>query len=439
MSLDQIVNVQISRQTTPVARASFGLGMFLGAHKRFTSRIQQYTSVQAMLDAGFSSTDSEVIAAQKYFGQELTPTSLFIGRRAADDNTTLTFTAAAQAGVVYSLTINGEVATYTSTGVETAAAVAAAFETANGAVFTAAGVTFDDTAADGTAVMAPAVASTPYSLTSEQNIVIAASYTETLTDALAAVRAENDSFYGVMCYSHQTADILEVAAAVEAMKKVYVTSSSEAAIVDTSAATDTTSVAAQLEAAAYARTALVYSAVANTQFPEAAWMGLMFPKDPGSATWKFKTLAGITRDNLSATQQTNATDKSANVYVEIGGVNITLEGTVSAGEFIDVIRGIDWLDARLTERIYSVLVNNDKVAYTDTGISQIQSQIEAQKAEGIFVGFLDDDPSVHTITVPKKADIAFNDKANRFLPNVKFKFTLAGAIHALEIQGVVTV
>ena len=439
MSLDQIVNVQISRQTTPVSRASFGLGMFLGAHKRFTNRIQQYTSVQSMLDAGFSSTDSEVIAAQKYFGQELTPTSLFIGRRAADDAVTLTFEAAAAAGVVYSLTINGEVATYTSAGAETAAVVAAAFETANAAAFTAAGVTFDDTAADGTAILAPTVASTAYSLTNEQGIVITASYSETLTDALAAVRAENDTFYGVMCYSHVTADILEVAATVEAMSKIYITSSSESAVIDTPAATDTTSVAAQLEAAAYARTAMLYSAVADTQFPEAAWLGLMLPKDPGSATWKFKTLAGITRDSLTATQQTNATDKSANVYVEIGGVNITLEGTVSAGEFIDVIRGIDWTDARLTERIYSVLVNNDKVAYTDTGIAQIQAEIEAQKADGIAVGFLDDDPSTHTVTVPKKADIAFNDRANRFLPGITFKFTLAGAIHAVSIQGTVTV
>lgn len=201
---------------------------------------------------------------------------------------------------------------------------------------------------------------------------------------------------------------------------------------------DTSSIAFQLFSGGFARTFLLYHQDADDDFPECAWFGRVLPLEPGSETWKFKTLATISYSNLSTTQSQNARNKKANTYEFIGGRGITREGTVSAGEFIDIIRGVDWLTARIQEFVYSVLVNNNKVPYTNAGIAVIQAEVKRALQLGIDNNFLSSDPEPE-VTVPDAASVPPTDKANRILRNVQFNATLAGAIHAVEIQGIVTV
>lgn len=438
MGIEEAIVLNISRETTAVSRAGFGIGMFLGAHKRFTDRRLSVNTAQAVLDAGFLSTDDEYIAAQKYFSQERKPTALVIGRRGSADAVTLTFPAPTT-GETYSVVVNGETLSFTATVAETTAAeLAAAFETANSAGFTTAAITFDDSAADGSAIIAPTVASTDYSITDESNITVSVTFPESLTDALNAVIAEEDDFYGVMCYSHVKADVTELAAAVQPLRKLYFTSSSEAAIVDTTDTSDTDSVAAQLKAGNYDRTILLYSAVANTQYPEAAQMGEGLPTDPGSRTWAYKTLAGITNDKLTSGQITNAKDKNCNVYTRLLDVPSIRDGKVASGEYIDIMRGVDWLHARLLERIALILFNAEKIPYTDTGLTVIRGAIAAQRQDGIDADFLSgslDD----TIVIPTEASINPVDKAARSVPGITFSFELAGAAQFFTINGSVTI
>lgn len=438
MSIEEVITLNISRETTAISRAGFGTGMFLDANKRFTGRQLVITSASELIDNGFLATDNAYKAAAKYFGQELKPTRLAIGRRDSDDNVTLTFDAPTL-GKVYSITVNDEVLTFTATVAETTAAeVAAAFELANAAGFTAASITFDDTAADGTAIIAPTVAGTDYTIKSEANITVAATYSESLTAAYTAIKNELDDFYFVMCYSHVKADVIEMATAVESDRKIYFTSSDEAATKDDTDATDTTSTLKALKDAGYDRTVLMYSATASA-YPEAAFVGEGAPTDPGSRTWSYKRLAGVTVDSLTAAEISNVKNKNGNVYTNMtaSGTPVTRDGKVVSGEWIDIIRGVDWSYARLTERLLSILVNNPKIPYTDNGIAIVGAEILAQRQDGINVGFLagsEDD----TLTLPKVADIAFNDKANRILTGVEFTWILAGAIQFTVINGTVT-
>jgi hypothetical protein len=140
---------------------------------------------------------------------------------------------------------------------------------------------------------------------------------------------------------------------------------------------------------------------------------------------------------LTTTESLNARNKDANTYEAIAGVNITREGTMASGEFIDVIRGVDWLHARLQERIYSRLVNLDKIPFTDAGIAIIEAEVRAQLQTGIDNGFLTANPAP-TVTVPLAADVSANDKASRLLPDIEFTAYLAGAVHKVQIDGVVT-
>ena len=71
-------------------------------------------------------------------------------------------------------------------------------------------------------------------------------------------------------------------------------------------------------------------------------------------------------------------EKNANIYETIAGVNITREGTVAEPEFIDVIHGVDWLTARIQERVYAALVNQPKIPYTNAGIAAIESLVREQ-------------------------------------------------------------
>lgn len=257
-------------------------------------------------------------------------------------------------------------------------------------------------------------------------------------DDLDAVSNSNNDWYGVALTSRAVQDILATADWVEARPKLFGTCSSQEAIINESANDDQSSLAYQLFSAGYTRTFLLYHQDADDDYPECAWMGRCLPLEPGSETWKFKSLNTIPYSNLNTTQAINAQTKSCNTYQFVGGRNITAEGVVSSGEFIDIIRGVDWLTARIQEFVFFVLVNNNKVPYTDTGIAMIEAEVRRALELGVTNNFLAADPQ-YTIEVPRAAAVPANDKANRILRNVSFQATLAGAIHFVEIRGVVSV
>jgi hypothetical protein len=343
MGIEQIVNVQISRETTAVSRAGFGVPMFLHEHSEFAERIRYYTSLSAV-EADFVAGTEAYKAAQAAFGQEFAPTRFAVGRR--------------------------------------------------------------DVAEDADV-------------------------------ALAAIQQENDDWYCILSESRVVADILAIAAWTEAQRKIYIACSEDADVL-TAVGTD---IASQLKDLNYARTAFLWSDDQDL-YPEAAWAGLMLTFDAdapnGHPTWAFKTLAGISADNHTDTEITNLKSKNANYYVEIGGVDITLDGKMAVGEWIDIIRGVDWLQARLEERVYSKLVNLPKIPYTDPGLAIIEAEIRAQLDAAITVGYIAADPE-YTVTIPLVADISANDKALRTVTGIQFKATVSGAVHIVNIQGTVTV
>ena len=105
--------------------------------------------------------------------------------------------------------------------------------------------------------------------------------TENIIDDVLAVKAESNDWYAVAETLHDPAEVLELAAWCEANVKLYITSSSDANIINQTLALDTTSVAALLKEGNYARTAVMYHAN-DAEFIECAWLGKMLPTAPGS-------------------------------------------------------------------------------------------------------------------------------------------------------------
>ena len=424
--LTDIIEINISRETAAVAQTNFNVPLFISAHTKFAERARSYSSLKAVAE-DFSVTDSAYVAAQKLFGQVLTPSRIVIGRRLVPSSTVSISAAAAG---TYTLTINDIPFAFVATGSNTAIQIATGLKSAYN-VTPITGVTVTDNL-DGTLTIASSVG---YSLEVSNNMSQANSpSTESWVDSINAITTVDNSWYAVMIESHLEADVLAVAGQVEGTKKVFATSSQATAVKTTS----TTDVFSKLKALGYQRTFGIYSATADTQFPEASWVGYQLQEQPGSNTWAYKALGGVTVSVLSDTESTNIHNKNASTYETVGGLNSTIGAKMFGGEWIDVIIFVDWLEARMKERLWSRMVNSKKIPFTAAGAAIIEAEIRGQLNDGVRVGGLSPSPAP-TVDVPDVLTLSTNARAQRIFEGIKFEARLAGAIHFVKIAGTVTV
>jgi len=260
---------------------------------------------------------------------------------------------------------------------------------------------------------------------------------EALGDELSAMQAAYGDWYAlVLCRqaleADNLADIAAAAAWIEARNKIFIACIDQADMLTTS----TTDIASTLQDAAYDRTGVLYSGDAES-YPEAAWLGRCLPHDPGSITWKFKQLAGITVDDLTPTEVINLRAKNANFYEQVAGYNmISGEAVMASCEFIDIIRGTDWLQARIAEGIFLRLINADKIPFTAQGIAVIENELRYRLEKGVDAGLLVEGSIV--ITPPAIAAVDPLEKSQRFLNDMRFTAQLAGAVHKVAIAGKLT-
>lgn len=250
---------------------------------------------------------------------------------------------------------------------------------------------------------------------------------------LGAILAADPDFYGVLLDSNSSTEIMAAAAWTEANGKLFGAQSADT-LCTTSG--NTTNVMYLAKAAGYARTAITYypSIGLTTAWFTAGWMGKLFPKSPGKATWAHKTIAAVSVYTLTDAQRAAIEAYGGNHYLAAGGIPITFPGKTASGEWIDVTRDIDWLRARLKERQLFLVANRDKIPFTDAGISLVVGEVRAQLDEAVDAGVLAGDPKP-TVTAPRAADVSEEDRAARHLPGVEFGGRLAGAIHTLDITG----
>jgi hypothetical protein len=425
------IDVQISRDTTPVARESFNIPLFIAEHTVFSERVRTYNSITGVQEDGFTVGSPVYVAATKAFSQEIRPSQFLVGRKQVDgvDGSIATVTNLG----VYTLTINNVEFEFTADGTATAIEIVAGLKAAYD-LAPIAGITFTDSL-DGTFDVVVAPAGTAWSIKGSSNIALVnQTSTETWPDAIAAVSAENGTWFGLNIQSHTDADILAVAAYIETLDKVFGYSSSAAAIKTTA----TTDIASQLKALGYTKTYGIYSPSADTEYPEIAWTAYQLQEQPGSNDWFAKTLIGVTPYKLTATETTNLRNKNIASYETVGGVSVTTGSKVASGEFIDVLVFILWMKARITERYWARFVNSKKIPCTQAGLAIFEAELRSQIAEGIRVGGLDEVPAPQ-VFVPRVLDIDSNLRAMRRVEGITFNARLAGSVQFVQVRGVVYV
>lgn len=258
-----------------------------------------------------------------------------------------------------------------------------------------------------------------------------------LASDLDAILLEQPDWYCLLTNYNSQAYVLAAATWVETQVKIYVVDVPETEAINTavSIATDTLTA---LKTAAFSRTAGSYHHRPAT-FMSAAWAGRVLPIDPGGDTWALKQLVGVGMPSkLTATHRANLEAKNANFITVAFGKNVTLGGHTADGDFIDVTRGLDWLNDDMTKGVGGVLIGNDKIPYSDDGVVMITNEVHASLDRAVRRGVLRATPKP-TVTAPKVADIDAGTRGIRLLPDIEFNGQTEGAIHKVAIAGHVSV
>ena len=178
-------------------------------------------------------------------------------------------------------------------------------------------------------------------------------------------------------------------------------------------------------------------------YANCAWLGLQLATNPGSTTWKFKQLSGIDASSLidlTTAEEAIALGKAANIYTLLGatGKGFTHESEMASARFIDIQRGIDFIEARMGETIAARLLSTPKIPYTDAGMTIIEADIQQIMNQAVGLGILGpllDSTSgeLFRITIPKVKDQTTADRANRKISGITVVGQLAGAVHSIAI------
>ena len=492
MDISNVVSVNISRSTLSVAQAAFNVALILGENLMSSARVNYFnqTDLPTLATKLIGGTAApEYIAAAAYFAQTPCPSRVAIGVMKATKVATITFasdtnSADMTSGSV-SATINGRTVTANydaasegssavlKTLTDLCTAINSAFglgANGSGATVSEVGIMFIVTVVPNTGLLDVALdfSAAVFDGNSVTAISWAAMGIDVPSAALNACQLENSGWYGLIwagssSYPNQAKIDCAVWCEFAPAKKFAVSTMDPNAanvalaedtgsIAQSDSSNDGMSLAMYLHNHGFNNTICIFS-VDNSNFPEAALLGAILWRTPGSYTAMFKQLAGVAPDTLTGTQQVNLhgtgdapkSGKNCNTYENTAGIPMVSFGQVVSGEYIDVMIFVDWLTATIGTSVFSALANaNGKIPFDETGLIAVENAIRAPLGQGITNGGISPtafDTTTNAqiggyyIVMPDFASISTTDKANRTLNNVQFVAFLAGAIHYVAVQG----
>jgi len=418
--IDRIIQITISKSTLTPTQAAFNIPIIAAEFLKsswttaFTTRTQTFTSLAALAAAGCPTSSFVYLAAQALLAQNPSIQTFMVGRKETGGDGTETWTTALNAMLAENPSFYGVIVGARDAVDQT---VVAEWVEANKRLCMLA--TGDLNCVN-------------------RNFLTLASAGDTTTGsgvitgiADTSQMAVGDGMAGTGIPAGATIQSVDSATQVTLTENATATGT---AVVLTLTAGD---IFAVLASGKYTRTGALFHSLTGTAsepYVDAAIIGKIFPYTPGTINWAFKQLATVPADAILENQIENGLAKYGNLYTAISGVNIVQMGQVGSSDYFDVIHGTDWLQARIQNRLYTVLVNSQKVPFTDGGIQGLVAELKAALNEGVQNGFL----ASYSVTAPTAAAVSSTNKGNRILPDVTFTAELAGAINNVQIQGTLT-
>lgn len=437
MTITNHISISIANNSLGLARQGFGIAGIISHTAAWAERVRSYNSL-AGVAADFPLTNSpEYLSAQALFSQEIKPKVIKILRASLAPTQRYQWTPTAANSTLYKIVASGPGITetecdYTSDASATVAEICAGMETLLSAV-----VGNNYTVTDNTTSLTITgdaagdwFSLEPGNLTLQE---IEQDHADPgIATDLAAIALEDNDFYCLLTNYNSNAMVLAADAWCQTQRKIYLFDVNETAALNTSVGnSDTLDDVATLERA---RTPGIFHPSPKVM-NAAAWAGKCLPKRVGSLTWDLQNLSGVPVFSLTATQRANLVARSANFYEYIGK-GWMVNGTTADGDWIDVQRGLDWIEEDMSKRVFEVLAGNDKIPFTGPGIALIQNTMMATLDEAVSRGILASSPAP-VVSVPEVADISAANKTARILPDMNFSGTLAGAVHKVEMTGTV--
>jgi hypothetical protein len=378
MPLSTHVSITITEDSVGADRPGFGVPLVLSYTPTWVERVRSYSSLAEVAVDFPSTTGPEYLAAQALFSQSPRPETIKIGRGALPPTLKHTLTPVVRNSHTYQVTVGGDGVTetvleYTSDASATAAEIVAGLLADANAVV---GKNFTATGTD-TLILTGDAAGDHFWIEVESED----DWTTTAPDHadpgvatdLAAIQVEDDSWYALYTMYNSKVYVGAAAAWIEANPKLYSYDTNDVSCksVAVGSADD---VGEDLFDLGYDRSFGHYSRKSGAM-RGAAFLGSCLPLDPGSETWAYKELAGQEAESLTSTHRTNLDARNLNYYYTVAGVGITWPGKSASGEYIDIIRGLDWLESEMQTDVFEVLAGNTKIPFTDAGVALIESAV----------------------------------------------------------------
>lgn len=456
-NLNNIIKVSITRNTTQPSQTGFGTMLILSADPELhpeagqewgSENVRTYTNLSSV-KADFSTKTNVFAKAAAAFGQTPSPDRIKVGKISgdtADHEGTFTVTDATLGSQV-GFTINDlECYVTVTSGAEgdlnaVADLVNFAAAAAIGSVSPPLDITFN-AAVGADITFTGNTAGERFRFGGFKNVDYKDDTTignSAAVTALGKIIDEDNDFYAVAIDGTSEAEIKSVSDYInglgDANPKLFFYRTQDSDV----AAPGDADIMSVLSAASALRTVGWYT-TEGSQI-DAAILGSCLPELPGGVNWGWRNLNNVTGDSYTDTVRNRllsyfegTTPKLGNVYSPIASVNVSQWGITAGKEWVDTVRGSDWVSARIAERVAALLIKSDKVPFTDEGLTMIYGEIKGQLDLAVSQGFLSANPPP-SVEVPLAANISDADKQARHLRGVTFRGIIQGAINSSEFLG----
>lgn len=273
----------------------------------------------------------------------------------------------------------------------------------------------------------------PFTLSNAQTH--AAPSDTTLATDLAAILLADQGWYTLVTLYNSDAYVAAVESWTESNSRTYVWDTCNTAC-GTTVLSGGTDIGATSLGLNYARSCGCYYRQ-PASFLAMDIMGRWLPTDPGKATLKFKTLAGVAGETFTDTFKGNLRARRMNAYEQVLPDRAFFwEGMVfsSVNKFFDITRNSDWYQDQAQKAVLETLAGVEIDPFTTAGIKLLQSALIGVGDLAFRQGVLAEVPVTEA---PRIEDVSADDKANRNLSGLKQSGRFAGAIHTVKPINVV--
>lgn len=216
---------------------------------------------------------------------------------------------------------------------------------------------------------------------------------ETFLAAVQACRAANSEWYTCTACGATADDIKAIAAYAETAEPsmVYKYTIADANVLSSTVVD--TNIFMYMKDKKYRHTYGQYCGQTDTPDAVAATMGYAMGANTGTAdsafTLAYKTLVGVTTDDLTETQVDKVLANNGNVYItRAEDYDVLQQGTMADGTSFDEILNLDMFVNDITLNVMDLLYSTTKVPQTEAGVAEIVNVINVACNKYVNTGFI---------------------------------------------------